>query len=461
MLFLPVGQERPIRKMPYVTISLVVLLCAIHIYTEAVVRGQTARFEKIQRSYDYVVDRIVKVYLDTHRREDVTYTDEDLLEYTLDLTRDLREKAVTAANEEALLAGRPELHQDWIRIRELYTHAQSGHLFLKFGFIPSEFQWYTVITSIFLHADIIHLFANIIFLWFAGINLEDRWGRFFFTVFFLAGGAAANWGHYTAHPESDMPAIGASGAVAALMGGIAARYPFMKTRVFWLWVGFTFRFGFITIPVYAGLAAWLAAQIVMSTLHIGNVAYAAHISGFGFGLAITLILMTTRIDRLLNRRQIEARDRAEFKTEYSLHPHLQKGMEHLSRNEFSTARRLFQKHIHHHPDSMEGRRCMALLAWKESNYPQAAFYLNQIIREILRDKSEDEPAALLAEFRDSELYSHLDVGMRIRIVERLVHQRGIDGDMLKELMPKAENLDPDERSKFSSLMDRMDQIRKS
>lgn len=147
----------------------------------------------------------------------------------------------------------------------------------------------TLISSMFLHGGFLHLAGNMLFLWIFGDNLEDEMGHLIFLMYYLIGGVGSGLIHVMSSPESIIPTVGASGAIAAVMGGYLLIYP--KARVDILVIIKIF-----TVPAWVLLGLWFAIQLlggVNSDSIMGGVAFWAHIGGFviGFILVIPLWLM--------------------------------------------------------------------------------------------------------------------------------------------------------------------------
>jgi membrane associated rhomboid family serine protease len=146
----------------------------------------------------------------------------------------------------------------------------------------------TIFTSMFTHAGLLHLGGNMLFLWIFGNNVEDSMGPVRFLVFYLLAGIAALALQTAINPNSTTPTLGASGAVAGVLGGYILMYP--RARVLTLIFLFIF-FTFIELPAFLFLFIWFAQQAIFGAIDLtnptggGGVAYFAHIGGFVFGLA--------------------------------------------------------------------------------------------------------------------------------------------------------------------------------
>lgn len=152
----------------------------------------------------------------------------------------------------------------------------------------------TLVTSMFMHGGFMHLAGNMLFLWIFGDNLEDEMGHLTFLGFYLITGVAAGLVHVFSAPGSIIPTVGASGAIAAVMGGYLLLYP--KARVDIL-VIFIFFFKIFSIRAWIILGLWFTLQFfgsITSNTSSGGIAYWAHSSGFVFGLILIIPLWLRR-----------------------------------------------------------------------------------------------------------------------------------------------------------------------
>ena len=147
----------------------------------------------------------------------------------------------------------------------------------------------TVLTSMFMHGGLLHLAGNMLFLWIFGNNVEDSMGRVRFLAFYLLGGVAAVAGQVAVGADAPVPLVGASGAVAGVIGGYILLFP--RARVLTI-IFIVFFFTMIELPALVVLGLWVAQQVLFGALELttpaggagGGVAYFAHIGGFVFGL---------------------------------------------------------------------------------------------------------------------------------------------------------------------------------
>jgi membrane associated rhomboid family serine protease len=162
--------------------------------------------------------------------------------------------------------------------------------------------WFiTLITSMFMHGGILHIAGNMLFLWVFGNNIEDSLGRLKFVLFYLAAGIVAVYSQAALDPSSTVPTIGASGAVAGVLGAYALLHP--AARVLTL-IFIIFFVTLVEIPALILLAIWFILQFVpalgqVATPEVGGgegIAYFAHVGGFLFGLATIKLLVRKRKD---------------------------------------------------------------------------------------------------------------------------------------------------------------------
>ena len=160
---------------------------------------------------------------------------------------------------------------------------------LKWSVVPADIfaghHWVTILTAMFLHGSWSHIIGNMVFLWAFGPEIEDTMNPLRYSVFYLAGGLVAMLAQVLASPHSTVPNLGASGAIAAVMGAFLVTYPRDRMRsllVIFIFVRVTF------IPAALLIVVWFLIQLVnagaVANVQTGGVAYLAHIGGCIFGV---------------------------------------------------------------------------------------------------------------------------------------------------------------------------------
>ena len=147
----------------------------------------------------------------------------------------------------------------------------------------------TILTAMFMHAGLLHLFGNMLYLWIFGDNVEHRFGSAVFLLFYVASGVAATFAQVATSPHSIIPNLGASGAISGVLGAYLVLFP--RNRVYAL-----FFYFIVSIPAVVAIGMWIVLQLFngygafIFSQQTGGVAYAAHIGGFFTGVVLALIL---------------------------------------------------------------------------------------------------------------------------------------------------------------------------
>src|SRR5450759_364101 len=163
----------------------------------------------------------------------------------------------------------------------------------RWAVVPAGFWWPSLLTSQFLHAGWLHILANMLYLWVFGDNVEDRLGHGRYLVFYLGAGAAAGVIQILFNPFSSVPMLGASGAIAAVMGAYFVLYP--QSRVLTA-IFLVIFFDLVEIPAIFFLGIWFLTQLLSGVGSIGltnaagGTAFWAHTSGFAMGVAVGAVL---------------------------------------------------------------------------------------------------------------------------------------------------------------------------
>jgi membrane associated rhomboid family serine protease len=174
----------------------------------------------------------------------------------------------------------------YVFLREL----MEGDAFVaRWAVIPAEIMrghgWITLLTAMFMHAGWLHIAGNMVFLWAFGPEIEDAMGRFHYLAFYLLGGVVAMLTQVVFSASSTVPCLGASGAIAAVMGAFIVMYPRDRIRSI-LWIVIFVRVTYIPAVLLIGF--WFLIQLLnvgmVANVKTGGVAYLAHVGGFLFGV---------------------------------------------------------------------------------------------------------------------------------------------------------------------------------
>jgi membrane associated rhomboid family serine protease len=186
----------------------------------------------------------------------------------------------------------------------LESSGQLNSFILNYGLVPAAVtadplsgKLATIFTSMFLHGSPTHLLGNMLYLWIFGDNIEDRMGHGRYLAFYLIGGVAAAGAQIAIDPSSPWPMVGASGAIAAVLGGYLLEYPNARIRSI-LFLGYFIRF--VNVPAILILGFWFLLQSFNGFLALsaatagGGVAYFAHIGGFLAGVVLIKLFTAGR-----------------------------------------------------------------------------------------------------------------------------------------------------------------------
>src|SRR5471030_929231 len=174
-----------------------------------------------------------------------------------------------------------------------------------YGVVPAYFSAPTLVTSMFLHGSWSHVLGNMWYLWIFGDNVEDRVGHGRFIVFYLLCGILAALGQVAIDPSSTVPTIGASGAIAGVMGAYFVLYPHSRVLTLIPWIFLQI----VEVPAIVLLGFWFVMQlfsagaiaVTASNSGAGGVAFAAHVAGFVVGMVGVLVFRKRELDRKSTR----------------------------------------------------------------------------------------------------------------------------------------------------------------
>ncbi len=276
-----------------------------------------------------------------------------------------------------------QLQADMDSLAQRFAEVQKSSIMENYAFVPAHPNPISYITSMFLHIGWIHLIGNMWFLWLAGFILEDRWGRAIYPIFYLLAGVAASLFHVMFNPHSLVPTLGASGAVAALIGGFLIRFPKLKIEMLWYMLIFRIRF---KAYAYWLLPLWLLTEVFYGSIfgQASGVAHWAHVGGFLFGVVAALAIQKTGLEH-------EANAVIENKIGWTADPAIVQGTEFLEQGKFDQGIAVLKKHIIAKPEAIDGYSLMRQLYWRKNDI---AAYLEATIKLCqLHLKAHDADAA--------------------------------------------------------------------
>jgi membrane associated rhomboid family serine protease len=239
----------------------------------------------------------------------------------------------------------PQLQSEMDSLNPQFVSLSKSSIVEQYAFIPAYKRPISYLTANFLHGGWMHLIGNMWFLWLAGFVLEDVWGRWVYSVFYLIAGAAALQFWAWSNPGSITPTLGASGAVAALMGAFLVRFPKMKIEMMWLFFLKPYRF---KAAAFWLLPLWLFSEIFYGSLSgsSGGVAHWAHVGGFLFGALAAVAIQHSGIEQKANKA-------IEEKVGWTNDPELEQASGMMEHGQFAEAQVVLANYVTVKPNSLD------------------------------------------------------------------------------------------------------------
>jgi membrane associated rhomboid family serine protease len=245
-----------------------------------------------------------------------------------------------------------------------YSKLAGASITEQFAFIPAHPKPIAYLTNNFLHAGWMHLIGNMWFLWLAGFVLEDVWGRPLYLIFYLVAGVVSTQLEGWANVGSIVPSLGASGAIAALMGAFLVRFPKLKIRLMWLFGSWLSGFLRVWVRAYWLLPLWLGMQIYYGTIsgQGDNVAHWAHIGGFAFGAVAALTLRYSGLEQKANKA-------IEDKITWRADPEIHQASDLIENGKLAEAAAILNKYVAKKPDSLSAWTLLRAVHWQRNEIP--------------------------------------------------------------------------------------------
>ena len=387
-IFLPISHEQQnVQRLPWITFGLIALNVIVFFLTTA---GRSDTESSFNQKYDYLLRyQLERPYLEFPQsmREYLSEKDNEKIDL-------LKEAAETTIDPLTLEEEQEELDG----LAKEIVQISNNHPFRQFGYIPGKPKVLALITCMFLHAGYMHLIGNMLFLFLAGCAIEDVWGRPLFIAFYFVSGIVATISFQIASSNSMVALVGASGAVAGLMGAFLIRLAKTQIRFFYLLflLFFGFRTGTFNAPAYLMLPLWFLQQVVYASFHEGEggVAFSAHIGGFVFGAAIALVMKFTQVEEKFIAPSIER------KVSLEQNPLFLKGVQLAESKDYTGALIHLQKVVREDPSHFEAFMEMRRIA--ELNQDSKSYNRNMagIFDLLLRNRDYDLFVDLYTQYKD-------------------------------------------------------------
>ena len=351
-MIIPIGHENLRgRRWPWVTTAIIVLCSVIFLVTNSPMQEQMAQTGQVQLH----IMLLSALYPDVPMTPAAT----DLVRAFKFEHMDIYSQMGSPDRNRFVDVWDKNIHSDdfsasdanaqMIALCEQLAEVQARSIAWNYAFHSVHPYARSYLTANFLHGGWLHLIFNMWFLWIAGTILEDLWGRIIYPIFYLAAGALSWAVHGAVFPHSFIPALGASGAIAGLMGAFLVRFPTTRIRLGWvLWV----KIIKFDVPAYVILPIWLLMNLSSGVLarFVGaeaGVAYWAHIGGFAFGALGAFLLRTSGLEQSADQA-IEAR------VTWTADPLIVRANNSIAENNLEGATATLRQLVQEKPDLLDG-----------------------------------------------------------------------------------------------------------
>ncbi|HET7436352.1 MAG TPA: rhomboid family intramembrane serine protease, partial [Thermoanaerobaculia bacterium] len=264
---------------------------------------------------------------------------------------------------------------------------------MRLGYTPGQGSALTLLTSMFMHAGFLHLIGNLLFFYISGPFIEDLYGRPLFGILYFAGGIAATLTYGARHVADATPLVGASGAIAAVMGAYLVRLATSKIR--FLFVPFllrpTFHYVF-AVPAFIVLPLWFVQQFwQMQSEHNAAVAFSAHVGGFVFGAAFAAIVKLTGFEEKYVAPKVEQQ------TSWKADPRILQAMDARSLGNLPAAKQTLAAVLRDDPKNVDAMRLAIDVAEDSDDATMLDSVASRLFAVLVEAKQHDEALTLLLE----------------------------------------------------------------
>jgi len=443
-MIIPFGSEKTtVRRLPWVTFAIMGLCVLVFIPTYVLSSNQDEELlaQKYGEVFEYLaahpyleVDPRFTEFLQTY------WSEEDVAEFKAYL-----EAAKNFANDPPVSPRKLKEEQEQLQrvvdqLLAAWKEVKSG-AFTSFGLVPAHLKAHTLITYQFLHGGWLHLFGNMLFLFVTAPFIEDVWGRLLFPVFYLSAGAISALMFALHYPDSAVPLIGASGAVAGAMGAFLVRFWTTKIK-FFVWM--IIFWGPFKGPAWVAFPIWFGWEFLQARMWDtispgsggGGVAHWAHVWGFAFGLVVAYGIKHYRVEERFIDHAIESKITLIDNTV------IDRAMDIHAQGRTDEALDLVRDHLRTDPNNVDAVVAAWTLARSAGRAPEVAPALVRVLRREVRS---DDPSLVLSHWQDLlNAVGDLDVepALLARVAEILADHR-LDESTLSTLDLARSKVDPD------------------
>jgi len=413
-MFIPIGhEETTVRRLPWVTFIIMALCLVVLIFTYPGERSRREKaFENLNEAWGYFEEH---PYLQMDERLRGALTEQFGDAETNALIEMMRQAGPRPPSDGAQLLREQE---EFEALLEAFFSAVDSTPLRVLGVVPADMSLPSLITYQFAHAGWGHLFGNLFMLFLAGPFIEDRWGRPLYATFYLTAGVFAALMFVVRYPDFGGPLVGASGAIAGVMGAFLIQFWNTKIRFFyWIYV----KFGTIEAPAWLVLPLWFVKELVFAQAMDtgppgeggGGVAFWAHVWGFVFGVIVASAIAYFRIEERFIHRAIES------KVTLVENPSLEAAARLAEDGDREAAKEALTRELSTQPDNVDAAIALWNLCFQEGTVGPAVPHMLNAIRAAARKGDHQFVTTHWLEVLDSEHEVDLDPALGARIGEML------------------------------------------
>jgi membrane associated rhomboid family serine protease len=421
-MLIPIGHEKTsVRRLPWVTFVVMGLCLIVFLFTHPGDRSRMERaYENLGKAFEYFGEH---PYLEMDPRLRDALNQEFGSDGATSLLEMMRQSGPKPPDNEDLLRREQETLDG---LMEAFSAAADRSPLRILGVVPADIHVQTFITYQFAHVGWGHLLGNLFILFLAGPFVEDVWGRPLYAMFYVSAGIVAALMFAARYPTLDVPLVGASGAIAGVMGAFLVRYWNTKIKFFY-WL-FFFMVGTFEAPAWLMLPLWFVKELTfaqaMDTVAPGEagggVAFWAHVWGFAFGVVVACAIAYFRIEERFIHRKIESKVTLVENTAIEKAAAIAEG------GDRDGAKAALKLELASHPENVDAAISLWNLCFQDGDVTASMPYMLSAIRRAARSGDNQFVTTHWLEVLDSGCAVDVDPVVGLRIAEMLRNETRID-----------------------------------
>jgi len=362
-MLIPIGHDSmSARRWPVVTFGLILVNFVVFLGTHWVMEKQDSQLWEVRDHILILAARNPSLLLSANAREYVDWVESHFPDDWAELQNPNAEIVDSWDAQIRQINDPVALQAEMDSLEDKYSQLMDISITQRYGFVPAHATLMACLTSTFLHGGWWHLIGNMWFLWLAGFVLEDTWGRPLYLLIYLTAGVLACHVDAASDPRSIVPSIGASGAVAGLMGAFLVRFPKMKIRMIWF-----FDLGILPLyrfwmPSYCLLPVWALRELAYGTGPRDGIGHWAHVGGFLLGAGAALVVRHSDYQR-------ETDKAIEQKITWTAESEIIQASSLMDKGKVDEAASVLNQYLAANPESIEARNLLRAVYWRASKVP--------------------------------------------------------------------------------------------